>query len=219
MPAGAAIFAPAAAPDAAFARQLAEGELVILAVRPSLWFVFLKRAGWLGLLAAVWLALAAVDAMGWHAVALYPLALVFILAAVAVLGWQMVDRLNRLYVLTDKRVMRTAGVFSRTTVEIPLHMVTTVVLYRTLLDRVLNVGSLLFTSAAASGGGGGGAGGGELVWFIVAQPVGVVKIVRDTLSRYGGGVGGGGGGGGSGVGGGGGGGGFAGPSAAFGAAT
>ncbi|MFT3684742.1 MAG: PH domain-containing protein [Phycisphaerales bacterium] len=147
--------------------------------------MFLKRAGWLGTLVTVWVLLAMIDRLGIKTVTLYPLALAFILVAVMVLGWLVTDRLCRLYVLTDKRIIRVTGVFSRTSVEIPLHKVTTVALHRTFLDRLLGVGSILFTSAAS----GNDAPAGDLVWYIVDHPVAVVKTVRDTLSRYGGGGG------------------------------
>jgi membrane protein YdbS with pleckstrin-like domain len=187
VPVGAAIYAPVAVQDPAFARQLADGETVILAIRPSLWFVFIRRAGWLGTLVTVCLLLALIDRLGLKSITLYPLALALILVAVIVLAWQVTDRLCRLYVLTDKRIIRISGVFSRTTVEIPLHKVTTVALHRTFLDRLLGVGSILFTSAAS----GADSPAGDLVWYIVDKPVAVVKTVRDTLSRYGGGGGGG----------------------------
>lgn len=181
MPAGAAIYVPAPA-DPAYARYLAQGETVILALKPSFWFVLLKRVAALGTLVGLWVMFAIVHALGWMSVDLYPLALVFAIAGVAVLIWQAIDRLCRLYLLTDKRILRVSGVLNRTTVEIPLHNVTTVVLHRTLVERVLGLGSILFTSAAA----GSGAEGGDLVWFIIDKPVAAVKIVRDTLSRYGG---------------------------------
>jgi len=186
VPAGAAILAPSAAvaPGGAYAAYLADGETVILALKPSLWFVFLKRAGWLATLAIVWSLLALIQQLGasrgWD-FKLFPLGMAFIIAAVAVLAWLALDRLTRLYLLTDKRVFRVSGIFSRTTVEIPLQKVTTVVLHRTFTERLTGVGSILFTSAAA------GSGGGDLVWYIIDQPVSVVRTVRETLSRYGGG--------------------------------
>jgi uncharacterized membrane protein YdbT with pleckstrin-like domain len=180
VPAGAAIYVPAPA-DPAYARYLAEGEIVILALKPSLWFVLVKRASAFGTLVGLWILLAAAHSFGWVSVPLYPITLVCIIAAVIVLTWFAIDRLCRLYLLTDKRVLRISGILNRTTVEIPLHKVTTVVLHRGVLERVLGLGSILFTSAAA----GNGAAGGDLVWYIIDRPVAVVKTVRDTLSRYG----------------------------------
>lgn len=183
MPAGAAILAPVAPPALGHERFLADGELVILAIRPSYWFIVLKRAGWLATMAIIWSVLAIVESLGWWDFNLFPLGMAFVVAAVAVLIWLCIDRLTRVYLLTDKRILRVSGILSRTSVEIPLHKVTTVVLHRTFTERLTRVGSILFTSAAA----GGGSGGGDLVWFIIDRPVSIVSTVRETLSRYGGG--------------------------------
>lgn len=184
MPAGAAILAPDAPATMGYERHLADGETVILAIRPSYWFLLLKRGGTLGGLVAVWLLMALVEAIGWVDFNLTPIALVLLIIVAAALLWLTIDRLSRLYLLTDKRILRISGVLTRTSVEIPLHKVTTVVLHRSVPERLTGTGSLLFTSAAA---GGGPAGPGELVWFIIDHPARIVGTVRETLSRYGGG--------------------------------
>jgi hypothetical protein len=183
VPAGAAILTTPA-PSPAYAAYLAGGETVILALRPSFWFVVIKRAGSLAALAGLWLLMALIERLGWYDFNLAPIGLAFVFIAACVLLWLAVDRASRLYLLTDKRVLRVSGIFSRTSVEIPLHKVTTVVLHRSFTERLVGVGSILFTSAAA---GGGGAGGGDLVWYIVDGPASVVGTVRETLARYGGG--------------------------------
>ena len=184
MPAGAAIPAPIAADAApAYSAHLADGEVVILAIKPSFWFILIKRGGSLLLLAALWLTMALIERLRWVDLGLTSVGLVFIAVAAAILIWLAVDRATRLYLLTDKRVLRVSGILTRTSVEIPLHKVTTVVLHRSFSERVTSVGSVLFTSAAAGGGGGGG----DLVWFIIDSPAAVISTVRETLSRYGGG--------------------------------
>jgi len=184
VPAGAAIPAPIAADAApAYSAHLADGEVVILAIKPSFWFVLIKRGGSLVLLAALWLAMALVERLGWVNLSLTSVGLVFIAVAAGVLTWLAIDRATRLYLLTDKRILRVSGIITRTSVEIPLHKVTTVVLHRSFSERITSVGSVLFTSAAAGSGGGGG----DLVWFIIDRPAQVIGTVRETLSRYGGG--------------------------------
>lgn len=181
VPAGAAIIAPTSAAAPACAAWLAEGETVILAIKPSFWFVLIKRSAAFSTLAFLWLAMVLIEYAGWFDFNLTPIGLVLLTIAVAVLLVLAIDRATRLYLLTDKRILRVSGIVARTSVEIPLYKVTTVVLHRSLSERLTGTGSVLFTSAAA------GSGGGDLVWFIVDRPVAVVRTVRETLSRYGGG--------------------------------
>jgi len=179
VPAGAAILAPSSAAAPAYASWLAEGETVILAIKPSFWFVLIKRAAALATLACLWLAMVLIEYAGWFDFNLVPIGLVLLTIAAGVLLVLAIDRTTRLYLLTDKRILRVSGIVARTSVEIPLHRVSTVVLHRTLAERLTGTGSLLFTSAAA------GSGGGDIVWYIVDRPVAVVRTVRETLSRYG----------------------------------
>lgn len=184
MPVGAAILAPSDAASPAYAAYLADGETVILALKPSFWFVVIKRAGALSTLACLWLLMAGIERLGWFDFQLTGVGLAFIIIAVALLLWLAIDRTTRLYLLTDKRVLRVSGILTRTSVEIPLHKVTTVALHRSFTERLTGVGSILFTSAAAGGGEGAA---GDLVWYMIDNPVAAVRTVRETLSRYGGG--------------------------------
>lgn len=181
MPAGAAILAPSTAAAPTYASWLAEGETVIMAIKPSFWFVLIKRAAALSTLVCLWLGMVLVESVGWYDFNLTPIGLVLLTIAAAVLLVLAIDRATRLYLLTDKRILRVSGIVARTSVEIPLHHVSTVVLHRSLAERLTGTGSVLFTSAAA------GSGGGDIVWFIIDRPVAVVRTVRETLSRYGGG--------------------------------
>lgn len=185
MPVGAAIPVHAASATQAgvYAAYLADGETVILALKPSFWFVLIKRGGALSTLLCLWLLMAGIESLGWFDFQLTAVGLAFILIAVVLLLWLAIDRTTRLYLLTDKRILRVSGILTRTSVEIPLHKITTVALHRSFTERLTGVGSILFTSAAAGGEGAAG----DLVWYMIDNPVAAVRTVRETLSRYGGG--------------------------------
>jgi uncharacterized membrane protein YdbT with pleckstrin-like domain len=55
------------------------------------------------------------------------------------------------YILTDRNLTISTGVFSRAAMHIPLHKVQDVSVRRTLLDRILNLGTIVVESAGSAG--------------------------------------------------------------------
>jgi len=55
------------------------------------------------------------------------------------------------YTLTDRNLTISTGILSRAAVHIPLHKVQDVSVRRTLLDRILNLGTIVVESAGSSG--------------------------------------------------------------------
>lgn len=158
---------------------LEEGEIVILATRPSIWFILLKRLG--SFAAAVVFSIAAImlDALDLLNISA-PAIIAGVLAALALtMLWFMIDRATRLYLLTDRRVLRVSGVFRQTVIEAPLRHVQSVTLYRSLRERIFGIGTVVFSTAAAGGI------AGEFSWFMSPAPLDAIKTIRDTLGRYG----------------------------------
>ncbi|MFO0873105.1 MAG: PH domain-containing protein [Phycisphaerales bacterium] len=155
--------------------QLDDDELVLLAIQPSLWFVPLAC---LGSLAAI---VCAVLAMAWSA--RFPRVpwtdnQVFALGAViatARMAWQVVEWSQRLYVLTDRRVLRRSGALRTAIEEVALRDVRHSVVLAAPRERRLDVGTLLFATGASSG----------LAWEIVRAPSEVHEVVREAIDRYG----------------------------------
>ena len=90
---------------------VADGETVLMVIRPSLWMVSLWSIGALGVIAGIVFALAWASSFpwaGWTESQAFGLGLV--LAGIR-LVWQFLDWMNRLYVLTDRRVIRRRGIF------------------------------------------------------------------------------------------------------------
>jgi membrane protein YdbS with pleckstrin-like domain len=175
------------------AALIPDGEIIILAVRPSRWFIVLSVAALLVLLAAT-------AALGWWidvggagflptgvlGIAVSYVPLVATGGAALLVGWQGLEWLTRIYVLTDRRVMRVSGVLRQTTVDMPLRRVQHVILYRSIRERLFGLGTLGFASA---GGGGGGAI--DFAWYMITRPAERLELVRRTIERYAGGGGGG----------------------------
>ncbi|MBA4028637.1 MAG: dephospho-CoA kinase [Planctomyces sp.] len=150
-----------------------EHERVLVAMRPSWWYVPLTRLGWLlGLVAAsavwAWLQSAMGRPVGPWAWA--PLA-----GAAAVLGWLALDRWLRLYLLTDRRAVAVFGVLRQRVIDTPLERVQTVGVIRPLRERVLGLGTPVIVSAGQGLGAG-------VAWRTVADPQGALSRVRAAVA-------------------------------------
>lgn len=142
---------------------LADDEVVLLALKPSLWTIaFLSfrtvlvcvalasLAFWLGrALQLPGLAVNAVEAAG-----------IIVLGRIgfAVLQWA-----SRSYVLTDHRVIRIRGVFTIDIFQCALSRLQNTFLVLTLLQRVMRLGTIEFATA--------GTGGVEAVWQHIGEPL------------------------------------------------
>jgi len=157
------------------ARLLEGGEIVILAIKPSGWFVPLSSLPVLAAAAAV----AAVfylagEFLGSQATRTAVLGICVVAACVRVLvaGLQW---MSRLYVLTDRRAVRVRGVLREDVCQRLLRDVVKVTLTASVSERLAGVGSLYL-----------GLAGGETAtvdWTFVAKPGEVRQIVADAVSR------------------------------------
>lgn len=178
--------ATAAAPAIAALRQplqhsallgtLPDGEAVILALKPSVWFVVLSRLGWLLALAALGVGWNLVSGLGTIAL---PRSTIFSATAAllaGVLGWRALDWQLRLYVLTDRRILRISGILRQTTTEIPLARVQCVALHKSLRERLCGLGSIGISSASAASA--------EVLWYMLRRPHEALAAVRDAVDRH-----------------------------------
>lgn len=156
------------------------GEIVILAIKPSMWFVPLVSARWI--LAGI--GLMALGMSEWSP----PEFQWYFLragawAAVLRIGWAILEWVSTLYVLTNHRLMRIRGVFHVELFECRLKKIQNMYLSLTLAERLTRTGTLVFMTAAA-------AGGGSAMWRIVARPLEVheqvVAAIRKAQDRNGG---------------------------------
>jgi Bacterial PH domain len=154
------------------ANLLEGGEIVVLLLKPSPLFIVL---GCLGHLAAI----IAMAVLAWVLNLLGPrdaAALGVLLGAVRVI-WQFLEWMSRIYVLTDRRVIRIMGVLRVQVFEAPLKQIQHTYLLFMIRERVFGLGSIGFATA--------GTGLVEAYWVMVARPLAVHRKVLQAISRYG----------------------------------
>ncbi|MCK6457365.1 MAG: PH domain-containing protein [Phycisphaerae bacterium] len=152
---------------------LSGGEIVIFAIKPSLWFIPLVSARWIG--AMVLLGLAA-RWLPWTSMTL-PLMKLAVGLGLLRLAWATMQWSTRLYVLTNRRVMRIRGVFTVQIFECQLGRIQNTAITLSMTERVLRVGTILISTAA------GVEGGGSASWKIVARPVEIHEQLRAAIDR------------------------------------
>ena len=149
---------------------LRDGELVLLILKPSLWFVLLNSmrfsAGVLILLIAakLWLP--------WHTFHAMETG-IFVIAGRVM--WSLLQWMGRLYVLTDMRIVRLSGVFTAEIFDCPLRKVGQVKLISTFREKLLRLGSieiLPMDETCAAGD-----------WRTIRRPAKVLEMVQATIQR------------------------------------
>ncbi len=157
-------------------KLLDEGETVILAIKPSLWFLAFGSAKTIGLLILV-LLFAPYLADKLHPLGLSITVIVQFAGALMVLRLLMavLEWFSRLYVLTDRRVMRIKGVFNIDVFECPLTQIQNTYLTLALHERVFKLGSIQFATA--------GTGIPEAVWQNINEPLTVHETIRQAIWR------------------------------------
>jgi len=168
---------PAAGAKAGVPQQLLnEGEVVILAIKPSVWFVILNA--WPAIAVA-----AAVMALGYVFLPMFDLGLDYprrtlaMLCVAAVLMQLFISSCQwtgRLYVLTNVRVLRVRGVFRVDVFQCPLRNVRQATLAGTRLERLCGVGTIVFDVETPTE---------EPCWFHVARPGEVNDMVQEALRK------------------------------------
>lgn len=150
-----------------------DGEIVELAMRPSLWWIFFSSLHALLIAAAIILAgFTFCDFLpghrGWYLE-------IGVLIALTRLMWATIKWSSRLYVLTNMRVMTISGVFNVTAQEIPLRRLARVRNISALRERLLWLGSLelipLDENFAITS------------WVTIRRPREVKKRIRAAMER------------------------------------
>jgi len=167
--------ARAADAKAAQAEQLlGSGEVVILAIRPSGWFILIVSFPVLTVAALMLIAALASEGLLGLPVSrdtaiLFCLTVAGFRLAVALAQWT-----SRLYVLTNLRVLRVRGLLKIDVFQLPLKKIAQTDLLVTILERPLGLGSLFFRTVE---------GVHEGDWICIARPGEVQQIVQDAVRR------------------------------------
>lgn len=149
-------------------------EIVILAIKPSLWFVVFVSFRWL--MAALALILAA----GWLAELALQVNTPMIIKAAAILAagriaLAVLQWASRLYVLTNRRIMRLTGILNVDLFECPLTKIQNTYVTLSWYERLTRVGTISFATA--------GTGGVEASWLHVNNPLELHERVRSAIHR------------------------------------
>ncbi|MBN2559805.1 MAG: PH domain-containing protein [Phycisphaerae bacterium] len=164
-----------AVPEVVPAHLLDGGEVVHFAIKPSPWFVLLVSLKWVALgIALVLLAGGEFvpPSSRWY---VYQVAMWLTGARLA---WATLEWVSRLYVLTNRRVIRIRGVFNVDLYECALDRIQSTSATLALPERCLRVGTITFQTA---GGGGGLAGAAS--WRIVSRPLEIHEQLREAIRR------------------------------------
>lgn len=179
LPAGNAVetnASPAAVANADLlpANLLSGDEIVILLLKPSLWFVLFRSFRWIAAMAlVVWL-------IGYFG-HLLPIAKnstvvnVVVAIAAARVGFAMLDWAARSYVLTNRRVMRVRGIFNVDLFECQLTRIQNTYLTLTWYERLFGLGSITFTTAGTAGA--------DPAWVNISRPLEVHEHVRAAINK------------------------------------
>ncbi len=158
------------------AELLQPGEIIILLLKPSPWFILLAP---LRVLTAIVILAIAADSlngylgMGVNRQNIYLLTMLLLLARVF---WQFLEWLSRVYVLTDRRVIAVAGVLRVGVFETPLEKVQHTNLHFSLRERLFALGTIGFATAGTAFS--------EAYWLMLSNPLQVHQKVVQTLNRY-----------------------------------
>lgn len=154
-------------------RYVPRDERILIVIRPSRLFVVLRPLGALLALAIVGIAgLWVSRRFGWVAWGRWIGAMALV-SAMAILAWRSIDRLARVYVLTESRVLRVVGVLRQRVVDARVGAIQHVLVHRSIRERVFGLGSIGFATA--------GTGGVEIVWAMVSRPADLLDQIRSTL--------------------------------------
>ncbi len=149
------------------------GEIVLLAVRPSPWFVVFDSARWIaiGVLLLIASAMQSVNMAGLSNQSLAELGCVMVLArmGIAVLRW-----VSHFYILTNRRVMRLRGVFRADILSCPLLEILNTRVSVGPHERLAGLGSILFVTEENRG---------DLNWYNIAKCEDVHSRIRRAIER------------------------------------
>jgi membrane protein YdbS with pleckstrin-like domain len=153
---------------------LDDDEIVQLSLKPSLWFIPITSARVVVVFLGLALALALLGS-GPQATAAVVVAL---LAAITRVGFASLQWASRLYVLTNRRVMRFSGVLRVRVAACPLTRVGEATLHIAGYQRLLRLGTIRIRPEGAAGD--------PVTWSHLARPEPIHQIVTQAIRRAGG---------------------------------
>ena len=164
----------AARPKAAVRLELDGDELIQLSIKPSLWYIPLTSANILMLVAVLGVACALAMRAGATPVTVMPFQILACLAAVRI-GVAMLQWASRLYVLTNRRVLRFEGVLKVSVAECRLKQIGGVDVRPSWLGRGIRLGSIHMRPAEEDAR--------AIVWADVARPQEIHELLVRAIRK------------------------------------
>ena len=162
--------------EALLPRQLLQGgETVLFISKPSPLFIVLVPLEFLVGVGALGYAGFKLDQMINDGAMARTIIVLTVLLLALRLTWQFLDWLTRIYVLTDRRVLRIKGVLNVRVFEARLNHVQHTDLLLPLRQRLFGLGTVTFSTA--------GTGFIEAAWVYVARPLDAHRAVVDAIGR------------------------------------
>jgi hypothetical protein len=152
------------------AHILRDGELVLLILKPSIWYIPLSSLRFAT--AVIILAIFARLTNDQHVIGYIETATFLIAGRVM---WAVLQWMGRLYLLTDLRVVSLSGIFNVEIFDCPLRKIARTRLLRTMRERVLRLGSLEIIPCDESTP--------VSVWQTIARPAEVQLQVITAIRR------------------------------------
>ena len=158
-----------------------DGETIILMMRPSPLFIVLSCAGSLMFIALIAMFLAYLARFGqripwisWSDQQAFALGLGLVLLR---LGWQTLEWWSRIYVLTDRRILRRMGVLRVAVFQAELKNIQHTSVFKQLRERVFGLGTIGFATAGSLTF--------DAFWTMIRRPFDVHQQVVQAIRRYG----------------------------------
>jgi len=159
------------------AELLQPGELIILLLKPSPWYILLVPARFIAIVVLGAMLVVLLQRRGIY-IGLGHSDLV--VATLALIGgrlfWQLLEWLGQVYVLTDQRIIRVKGVLNVQVFQCPLQKIQQTDLILPLAQRLFWLGTIGFATAGTASH--------EAYWLMLAKPLEVHQKVVQTIRRY-----------------------------------
>ncbi len=156
-----------------------DDELIILLLRPSVLYIVLAPLAGLMAILIVTLSLAllasSINWIVWTEEQAYSLGAVAIALRLA---WQALDWFNRIYVLTDRRIITRSGVLRVTVFQTRLKSIQHTSVFQRIRERAFGLGSIGFATAGSDVF--------DTFWLMLRNPFSVHRTIVETIKRYGG---------------------------------
>jgi hypothetical protein len=150
---------------------LRDGEIVLLALKPSFWFILVSSLRFIGIVAIL-----ALGAIAWEGRNnrewFYIEAAIFLVAGRIM--WAVLQWMGRLYVLTDLRVIRLSGVLKLDIFDCALRKIARTQVTSTVKERLCATGSIEITPGDEAQ---------PATWQTIPRPLEVNELIIATINR------------------------------------